>query len=317
MAATYVVGVLILLSCCAACAATPPAEPHTHIAIATGGKGGAFHPMGKALALLYSERLPDTSVTLLTGGSSQNVDAVESGQAAFGFTQADIAYVAYRRGTQPDARPYSDLRGVALLWLNTVHVAVRHDSRINSVADLRGRRVAVGTRGSGTETLARIVLESYGLTYDDIEARFLPFTDMVTQMRRNEIHAVIVVGGLPADTLIELGADPGVRMIPIPRDQVRQMRAQYPFLQPLTVAAGTYPSVGDVDTLGVSSLLISNTNVPEELVYRMTKELFRALPRLSEAHPAVSLIDPEQAPATPIPLHPGAARYYREHQLTR
>jgi TRAP-type uncharacterized transport system substrate-binding protein len=299
MAATYVVGVLILLSCCAACAATPPAEPHTHIAIATGGKGGAFHPMGKALALLYSERLPDTSVTLLTGGSSQNVDAVESGQAAFGFTQADIAYVAYRRGTQPDARPYSDLRGVALLWLNTVHVAVRHDSRINSVADLRGRRVAVGTRGSGTETLARIVLESYGLTYDDIEARFLPFTDMVTQMRRNEIHAVIVVGGLPADTLI------------------RQMRAQYPFLQPLTVAAGTYPSVGDVDTLGVSSLLISNTNVPEELVYRMTKELFRALPRLSEAHPAVSLIDPEQAPATPIPLHPGAARYYREHQLTR
>jgi TRAP transporter TAXI family solute receptor len=299
------------------CGASPAAEPRVPLAIATGGPGGAFYPMGKALAALYEERVPGVQTTLLTGGSTQNVHAVQSGQAALGFTQADVAYVAYRRGTDDDPRPYSELRGVAMLWMNTVHVAVARESDIRTVADLAGRRVGVGTKGSGTETLARIVLEAYGVPYDRIRPEFLSFVAMVDLMRRGELDAVFVVGGLPADSLNDLSANPGIRMLPIPRAQVRTMRAQYPFLQPLIVPAGTYSGVGTVETVGVSSLLISRRDVDEELVYRMTRELFTALERLHAAHPAVRLIDPEQAPATPIPLHPGAARYYRERQLTQ
>jgi TRAP transporter TAXI family solute receptor len=299
------------------CDSAPAAERRIALTIATGGPGGAFYPMGKALAALYAERIPGVETTLLTGGSTQNVQAVQGRQAALGFTQADVAYVAYRRGTESDPRPFSDLRGVAMLWVNTVHVAVPRTSAIDSPGDLAGRRVAVGTRGSGTETLARIVLESYGLPYEKITPLFLSFVEIVELTRRGELDAAFVVGGLPADALNDLSKDPGVRVLPVPRAQVRRMRAQYPFLQPVVVPAGTYPGVGAVETVGVASLLVSHREVDEDLVYRMTRELFDDLPRLREVHAAVGLMDPEQAPATPIPLHPGAARYYRERQLTR
>jgi uncharacterized protein len=309
---------LLLMLLVPGCTTPPPAERPIALTIATGGPGGAFYPMGKALASLYGDRIAGVTTTLLTGGSTQNVQAVQSGQAALAFTQADVAYVAYRRGTAADARPHSDLRGVAMLWMNTLHVAVPRISRIQNVSDLGGHRVAVGTLGSGTETLARIVLESYGLPYSKLQPEFLSFVQTIEKMRQGELDAAIVVAGLPADVLTDLSTDPGVRLLPIPRTQVRTMRAQYPFLQPVVVPAGTYASSsGEVESVGVASLLVSRVDVDEELVYRMTRELFAALSQLSEVHPAVRLIDPEQAPATPIPLHPGAARYYRERQMTQ
>jgi TRAP transporter TAXI family solute receptor len=301
----------------AACGSAPAAERRISLTIATGGPGGAFYPIGKALASLYAQRIPGVETTLLTGGSTQNVQAVQSGQATLGFTQADVAYVAYRRGTDAHTRAFSELRGVAMLWMNTLHIAVPAGSPIRSVRDLAGRRVGVGTRGSGTETLARIVLESYALPYDRIRPEFVSFIDMIDLMRRRELDAVFVVAGLPADALNDLSANPGVELLPIPRAQVRGMRAQYPFLQPVVLAAGTYPNVGAVETVGVGSLLISHRDVDEHAVYQMTRELFNALPSLAEVHPAVRLIDPEQSPATPIPLHRGAARYYRERQITQ
>jgi TRAP transporter TAXI family solute receptor len=151
-----------------------------------------------------------------------------------------------------------------------------------------------------------------------MQPEFLSFVQTIEKMRQGDLDAAIVVAGLPADVLTDLSADPGVRLLPIPREQVRTMRAQYPFLQPVVVPAGTYASIsGEVESVGVASLLVSRVDVDEELVYRMTRELFDALPQLYEVHPAVRLIDPEQAPATPIPLHPGAARYYRERQMTQ
>jgi uncharacterized protein len=309
--------IVVILLLIAACDSAPSAERRVPLTIATGGPGGAFYPIGKALAALYAERISGVDTTLVTGGSTENVRAVQTGQAALGFTQADVAYVAYRRGTETDARPFSELRGVAMLWMNTVHIAVPRDSAIESVRDLRGRRVGVGTRGSGTETLARIVLESYDVPYERMQPEFLSFVQMIDLMRKRQLDAAFVVAGFPADALSDLSADPGVKLLPIPRTQVRSMRAQYPFLQPVAVAADTYRDVGAVETVGVSSLLISRRDIDEQLVYRMTRELFDALPRLYEVHPAARLIDPEQAPATPIPLHPGAARYYRERQMTQ
>lgn len=175
--AVPVVAIVLVAGCRA-----PAAERTIPLAIATGGPGGAFYPMGQALAALYSERVPGVATTLLTGGSTQNVQAVQAGQATIGFTQADVAYVAYRRGTEGDSRPFSDLRGVAMPWMNTVHVAVPRTSAIQSVGELGGRRIAVGTRGSGTETLARIVLESYGLRYENIRPEFLSFIQTIEGM---------------------------------------------------------------------------------------------------------------------------------------
>jgi hypothetical protein len=229
-----------------------------------------------------------------------------------------VAYVAYRRGIGEDRHPFQQLRGIAVLWMNTVQVAVTADSGIHDVAGLRGKRVSVGTRGSGTETLARIVLESYDLTYADLQPSFPSFVETVALMRRGELDAAFVVAGTPTVAMSEISAEPGVRLLPIPRDQVRAMRGQYPFLQPQVIRAGTYPGNDiDIETVGVSSMLACRRDLDEPTVYRLTRQLFEALPELQGVHPAAGLITLEEAPATPIPLHPGAARYYREREIFR
>jgi TRAP transporter TAXI family solute receptor len=307
-----------LAGCLAGC--TPPAQapPPVPLRIATGGPGGAYYPLGQALSRLYAERVPGVAPAVDTGTSGQNVRAVEGGGVQVAFTQADVAYTAYRRGADDAPRPFTRLRGIAVLWVNTVHVAVPTASPLRTVADLRGRRVAVGTRGSGTEALARIVLETYGLSYGDVRPDFASFVRTVEAMRAGEADAGFVVAGLPADAMMDLSRAPGVRMLPVDRQHVQAMRGQYPFLEPMVVPAGTYPGQSaDVATVGVSNLLVCRDDLDESLVYQLTRTLFEALPQLARTHPAAGLIDPEQAPATPIPLHPGAARYYREREITQ
>ncbi|MGE3273635.1 MAG: TAXI family TRAP transporter solute-binding subunit [Vicinamibacterales bacterium] len=312
-------GVLLSLAAGAgACSAPPAHEAERSLAIATGGPGGAFYPLGVALAGMYEARLPGLRTTVDSGGSTRNVRALEAGDAQLAFTQADVAYVAYRRGTDGDRHPYQQLRGIAVLWMNTVQIAVPATSDIRDVADLRGRRVAVGTPGSGTETLARIVLESYDLTYRDLEPAYLSFVDTLDQLRSGRLDAAFVVAGLPTATVTQLAAAPSIRLLPVPPDQVRAMRGLYPFLQPMVVPAGTYEGLdGDVETVGVSSLLACRADLDEPTVYTLTRLLFESLPDLKQVHPAAALITLDEGPATPIPLHPGAARYYREREIFR
>jgi TRAP transporter TAXI family solute receptor len=313
IAVAAIVGLVVLAS---SYDRNPADERRISLTIATGGQGGAFYPLGQELSRLYASSIPGVVTRVESGGSGQNVQSIEEGRAQVAFTQADVAYIAYRRGTETDRHPYAQLRGIAVLWMNTVQIAVPRNSPVRSVSDLRGRRVSVGTAGSGSETLARIVLESYGLGYEDIRAEFLSFVLTTEKMRTGAIDAAFIVAGLPTAAISQLIERPGLRLLPIPREHVREMRAQYPFLQPLVVPRGTYPGVdADIETLGVSSLLTCRKDLDQDLVYQLTKLLFDALPRLTKAHPVARLIDLEQAPATPIPLHAGAARYYREREL--
>lgn len=307
-----------LLALTAACSPPPPPAPPTALTLVTGGRGGAFYALGPALAAYWSEHIPGLVPRVEPGGSGRNVEALEDGKADVAFTQADIAYAAYSRGTEADQRPHAQLRAIAVLWMNTVHVAVPKNSQVRTVDQLRGRRVAVTSRGGGTETLARVVLGAYGLSYADIVPEFGPFVSSIDQMREGGTDAAFVVAGVPAVAITEMSDRPGVRLLPIARERIATMRAQYPFLQPLVVPAGTYPGIDEaVDTLGVSNLLTCRRDLDERLVYQLTKALFEAVPHLEAAHPVARLIDPDEAPATPIPLHPGAARYYREREITR
>jgi TRAP transporter TAXI family solute receptor len=301
-----------------ACEQLPDHGPPVTLTLGTGGPGGAFYALGPVLARFWSEHIPQLDVRVEPGGSGVNVEWLQAAKADIAFTQADIAYAAYSRGTEADSRPHLQLRAIAVLWMNTVHVAVPKSSTVRSVEELRGRRVAVTSRGGGTETLARIVLGAYDLTYADITPQFGTFVETVEQMRDRGADAAFVVAGVPAVAVTELSERSDVRLLRIPRDRLATMRAQYPFLQPVLVPRGTYRGIDqDVETLGVSNLLMCRKDLDERLVYQLTKSLFDAIPALEAAHPVASLIDPEEAPATPIPLHPGAARFYREREITR
>lgn len=301
-----------------ACMARGGAQSRRPLVIASGGPGGAVYPLVLNLQQVYARDFPDLSLQVQAVGSSGSVDALEEGSAQIGFSQADIAYLAYSRGTTAAPRPHTNLRGVAVLWSNVAQIAVPRNSVIHSVSDLRGKRVSVGAPGTSTEMLARIVLQAYGLQYRDIRASFSSFSERAKQLRDGEIDAAFVVTAVPSPVVQDMNANPGVRLLPIDSERISALRGQYPFLRPVVVPAGTYdPQEPAVAAVGIDELLVCRKDLDETLVYRLTKAFFDALPSLAKANAAASTVDLEEAPGTPIPLHPGAARYYREREISR
>ena len=296
--------------------ASSPAS-RTFITIATGGTGGVYYPLGGALAQVYSAAIPGVNASAQsTVASVFNVQAIQQGKADVAFTQGDVAYFAYTRGTEADPTPHTKLRGMAVLYVNTVQIVVRRDGDIQSVADFSGKRVGVGAPASGTEVAARIVIEGYGLSYTDVRPDFLSFSEVAAQMQDRTLDGGFIVASYPVSAITDASMTVGVRLLSLDRAAVGRIRAEFPFFKPVVIPRGTYrDQEADVETIGVDNLLICREDLPEELVYQLTKAFFDALPELVQTHIAAKSIDVEQGPATPIPLHPGAARYYREREL--
>lgn len=312
--ATMIVAAL----CAAACGSRDAAKTRSSITIATGGPGGALYPLALDLEQVYSRDFPYIILKLDAVGSSGSVDALQNGGAQLGFAQADIAYLAYSRGTTAIPEPHSNLRGIAVLWSNTAQIAVRRDSSIRTVSDLRGKRVAVGTPGTSTDVLAQIILKAYGMHYVDIQPKFMSFDARVQRMRDGQIDAAFVVTAVPAPVIEQMQINPGIRLIPIDSDRINALRGQYPFLRPVTLPPGTYAQQESaIAAVSIDELLICPRDLDDGLVYRLTKAFFDALPALAKVNAAARTIDLDEAPGTPIPLHPGAARYYREREIDR
>ncbi len=247
-----------------------------------------------------------------------NVQAVQQAKADVAFTQGDVAYFAYRRGTESDPRPHTKLRGIAVLWVNTVQLVVPRNSNVHVVDDLRGRRVGVGSPGSGTQIVARLVIEGHGVNYGDVKAEQLSFSEAVERIEQKTLDAAFVVASYPVSAVSDMNTAFGIRLIPVSRRIVDRIRTDYPFMKPMLIPGDTYAGQeGDLDTVGVDNILVCRDDLPEELVYQLTRVLYDSLGQLATADAAARLIDPEQGPTTPIPLHPGAARFYREREILR
>lgn len=299
-----------------ACQRPPSAPAVRTLILATGGVGGAFHQAGTELSRLVDDGRQGFRLTLIPGSSGANLDALQSGRAQVAFAQADVAYAAYRRGTDVVPTPHFQLRGIAVLWLNTFQLVVRRDGPITSVGDLRHRRISVGAAGGGSATLARLVLESSGIGADDVTITNTGFDDSIAQFRDRRIDAMLFSAGIPTQPLISVAREPGFRLVPVPHTAVTRMRAQYPFLEPQVIVAGTYPGLDTpIETLGIPILMTCRADLEDDLVRNLTLVLFRELPALQQRVTAAAAIDLDLAPASPLPLHPGAARFYREREL--
>jgi len=311
----FALAVGLLVGACASPDATTSAR---RLTIATGDESGVYYLLGRTLADIYNERLPDVATSALeTTGSGFNMSAVEDGQAELAFSQADVAYLAVQQGTQDHPQPYRHLRAIAVLYVNAVQIVASKESNIHRLSDLAKRRVGIGAPVSGTELAARIILRAHGLERR-IAAEPLTFDDLASHMQNREIDAGFLVSSYPVPALARLNAAVGVRLLPVDPEMAGRIRADYPFYRPIVVPDGTYPGQGgDVATIGVDNLLVCRSDLPDELVYRLTRLFFESRPTLAKAHAAAAAIDPEQASATPIPLHSGAARFYRERELFR
>lgn len=308
---------------CGACAPPGAKAPGEPLRIATGSADGIYYALGTELARAYARRITGISPTAFaTAASGYNVQAIESDQVDLAFALGDVAYLAYTRGTVDLPRPHRGVRAIAVLYVNVFHILTRPDGAVSSVADLRGRRVAVGrsvAAGRSDRALnLDAVAKANGIGPNDMDFEWQTFSEVVTRLGDGRIAAGLLSSGYPVQAVTLAASTFGARLLPIDRATAERVRSRHPFFKLTTIPAGTYPGQPEeVHTLGVDNLLLCRDDMSDDLVYRLTREFFEALPEIGRTLVAARLVDVDRAATTPIPLHPGAARYYRERELLR
>jgi hypothetical protein len=286
------------------------------IRISAGVPTGTFGPFSDALVRGYAELFPELRIELVDKpGSVHNLEALENEAVDLGLAQAGIAYMAYN-GRLPEApRPLRNIRGVAVLNSSTVHLLVGPGSRARSINDLQGLRIGVGPAGTGSAVTSELLLSPY--------AAHAPRTlgvaagQTADTLLAGELDAAFTISGIPHDEVGRATRD-GARLVHVNGPAMDELRSGYPFLRSAVIPAGTYLNQSEpIHTLSIDIVLLAHEELGDNLVRRLTAALFQMLPRLSSELDFLRSMDPERAPATPIPLHRGATLYYRERELRR
>src|SRR5690606_21571541 len=284
------------------------------ITIGTGGTAGVYYPLGGAMAEIFNQNVRGVNVSVqATGASVANVNMIAQGQVELALIQNDIAFYAVNAQEMFQNR-IGNLRGITTLYPEVIQLVARADAGIRSIADLKGKRVAVGDAGSGTEANARQILAAAGITYNDITVRYLSFAEASNNLRDGHIDAAFVTAGIPTAAIQDVAAGRDIVLVSVGADLAAALQEEYPFYIPVTVPGGTYSGVNDdVPTVAVGAMLAVRAELSEDLVYNLTKALFENLPRLAQAPVRGGDVSLETAQdGMSLTLHPGAARYYAE-----
>jgi uncharacterized protein len=277
--------------------------------------GRVMNPFSEALTKGLPDHFPARIEVRRAKNSEAFIDRIQNGQIDLAMIQTDVAYLAYTRGVGELGLPQRKLRGVAVLYTSPLHLLVTQASGIRNIANLRGKRVFTGTGNNPTEFTIKMALEGVGLSLADIQAKWMPNEAVVSELRAGKLDAVFARGNDPSPAVQEMMQVPGVSFVPVTPDQLEKMHGHHPFLHSTSIPAGMYGNNPEVETVGVDVLLTCRDDLPEELVYWITRILFESLPALADSLNSLRQIDLEHVQASPIPLHPGAARFYREREL--
>lgn len=285
--------------------------------IATGSTGGTYYPIGGIIAASLSQSQNLVVSAQASSGSVANVNGISRGDFESGFAQSDVATWAYRGSMIFEGRPkQANLRLIANLYPETIHVVVRKDAGIRSVADLKGKRVSLDMPGSGTMVNARMVLEAHGVKESDIQPQYIKTHQAGDRLQDGELDAFFFVGGVPASAIAQLAAS-GVEIALLPLDgaPADRLRAESSFFSTFTVDAGAYKGVAAVQTLAVGAQWLTSARADPDVIYQVTKALFSESTQkaLQSGHSRGKLITLKSAvPDSGIPLHPGAEKFYKE-----
>jgi len=303
--------------------------------IGTGGTAYTYYPVGGVIANAISK--PPGSRPCDEGGSCgvdgliasavssrgsvDNVNAINSGLRNSGFAQSDVAYWAYTgTGTMEGQPPATDLRTIAALFEEHIHLVASADSGINSVADLKGKRVSLDEPGSGTYVDAGLILEASGLSLDDVTAEALKGNAASDALRNGRIDAFFVVAGYPTGSLVELASAADIKLVPIEGAGAEALTEKYGFFAQSDIPAGTYEGVGATPTVAVGAQWFTSAKEDDDLIYEITKALWNDNSRklLDVGHAKGKTITAESAlNGIGVPLHAGAERFYREAGLLK
>lgn len=292
------------------------AQGKTNFSIGTGGTGGVYYPLGGGMANILTKNVPGWQVTAeVTGASVDNMKLLNSGKTDVGFTMADTAWEAYI-GVDKFKEGKIPVRTLAVLYPNRTHVVTVEGTGINSMQDLKGKRVSVGSPGSGTEVLALRLLEAYGLT-NDVKRERLSIAESVNAIKDRKIDAFIWSGGLPTAAVTDLAATPGTKIKLLDHSEaIEAMNKKYgPLYVKDVIPQATYAGMDKTaNILTVWNILAVNEKMPDSVAYTIIKTLFDHKPDLVATHKeAANLsIDFQTTSHSPIPFHPGAIKYFNE-----
>jgi TRAP transporter TAXI family solute receptor len=278
----------------------------------------SFRPLAEAMVRAYAQAAPEIHFVLIdTPGSVRNIQNLQQGAADIGFALADVAYMGYNGRLSDSQSALRDIRGLAVLHSSVVHLLVGPQSRIRSIADLKGRRIGTGPAGSGAAVTSEVLLRGFHVSPTDVVERPLPFEEATNQLLAGKLDAAFVVSADPTPE-VRRATESGARLLEIRGPAVDELRAHYPFLRSGLISGGMYTGHDQpIHTLSIDVLLLARAGLDDALVHRLTTTLFQVLPRLGAELKFLRSMDPDRAPAAPIPLHPGAAMFYREKELSR
>jgi hypothetical protein len=288
--------------------------------ILTGGQAGVYYPLGVALSQVYGKAMPESKATVqATKASVENLNLLQAGRGELAFTLGDSLSDAWKGIEDAGFKTKLDkLRTVAGIYSNYIQIVASADSGIRTLADLKGKRISVGAPRSGTELNARAILKAAGLDYKDFsKVEYLSFAESVELMKNRQLDVTLQSAGLGVASIRDLATSIKIVVVPVPADVVAKVGdAAY---QAGTIPANTYTGQTEaVPTAAIKNFLVTHSGVPNDVVYGMTKATFDSLDTLVAAHAAAKGIARDDAiKSLPVPLHPGAERYYREVGLLK
>ena len=300
-----------------AAAMTAPVQAQQFFRIGTGGTAGTYYPVGGMIANAVSQPGKIVATAQASNGSVANVNAVAGGAMESGFSQSDVATWAYTGTGVYEGKPkVADLRMIANLYPESIHLVVKKGSGIKSVADLKGKRVALDEPGSGTLVNARTVLAAYGVKESDIKPEYIKPNQAGDKLKDGALDAFFFVGGAPAGAIAELASSgAGIELVPLAGPQAEALRKSNPYLAVDTIPTGTYKDVPAVQTMAMGAQWVTSAKADTETVYQITKALYSkaAQDALAAGHAKGKFITKENAvKGVGIPFHPGAEKFYKE-----
>jgi TRAP transporter TAXI family solute receptor len=308
---------LILALCLCAAVSGCSAGQKPALSFSPAAPPGALYPLGATLANLWNETLTDVSVTSeASGGGLDNLNFLYDGEADLGFAVTSIMYESYNGTGSFEGRANEKLRVVAGLYYNPNQLVAAKDSGIESMADIAGKRFALGAPGSTTLVESELHLEAAGVAYPDgFTPSYVGFTEAIDLIRNRQLDAAWIMAGVPNAAVTEITSTAGGRLVSIDEDVIDSLMEQYPWYARYTIPAGTYAGQdADVTTTAIKLCLFCSADLDDDIVYELTKTFWEHLDEVMATNAALSAVTAEDAVTAlaGLPIHDGAARYYKE-----
>ncbi len=293
-------------------AATPAKQQF--INIATGGTAGTYYPLGGAIAEILNKNIPGVNASAQTTGASvANINLLATGKVDLAFVQNDIAFYALNGTEMYKDKKVSSIKGLASLYPETIQIITLEKTGVKSLADARGKRVAVGAAGIVTEANARQILEAHGITYQDIKVQYLSFGEAAGALKDGNVDIAFVTAGHPTAAIQDIATQEKVVLLPVTADKADALIKKYPFYTKLTIPAKTYNNqTADVPAVAVMAMLAMTDKIDDDMGFKIAQAIFTNTERLKAAHAIGKNITKDTATqGMPIPLNAGAEKFFK------